>query len=327
MKDHYQTLEVSPTATQEEIKKAWREQLQVWHPDRFNHNPALRRKAEERTKEINEAYAILGDSAKRQHYDEQRRSSGKSWDEPTASRSEEIVITNCPNPVCGIRLRVRNKGRLHVSCPECGCTFVFDTERGAKEDIRFRDHTGTSEKDTASSVKTTDTRKWTPGGIAALVAGAAVGKYAGIHLLIPLAGTVLVLLLAAKFTKLSDEKALLLFSVQGGQLLWFTTALLLAPAQWTLVSLDMLVLAGGLAWLLSGTAKKAIVFLCIYQGISFLANGFDFIDATPGSGAHKALMVHLIWRGIALWLMIDYLWNLGQRLKAMINAFRTGQAA
>lgn len=140
MKDYYQTLEVSPTATQEEIKKAWREQLQVWHPDRFNHNPSLLRKAEERSKLINEAFEVLGDPEKRRSYDA-RRKFGEHFDkEPQSSKTEENIITRCPNPACGLSLRVGKAGRLSVSCPGCGCTFVFDTASGAKEDIRFKHH-------------------------------------------------------------------------------------------------------------------------------------------------------------------------------------------
>jgi len=41
--NYYAVLELLPTATPADIKKAWHEQLQVWHPDRFNHSPALHR--------------------------------------------------------------------------------------------------------------------------------------------------------------------------------------------------------------------------------------------------------------------------------------------
>jgi len=62
-------LELLPTATLADIKKAWHEQLQVWHPDRFNHSPALHRKAEARTQLINQAYQTLSDSTLRTRYD------------------------------------------------------------------------------------------------------------------------------------------------------------------------------------------------------------------------------------------------------------------
>jgi hypothetical protein len=67
--NYYTVLELLPTATLADIKKAWHEQLQVWHPDRFNHSPALHRKAEARTQLINQAYQTLSDFTLRTRYD------------------------------------------------------------------------------------------------------------------------------------------------------------------------------------------------------------------------------------------------------------------
>ena len=65
----YSLLELPTTATEVEIKKAWHEQLQVWHPDRFTHAPTLHAKAEARTKLINRAYETLSDPTARARYD------------------------------------------------------------------------------------------------------------------------------------------------------------------------------------------------------------------------------------------------------------------
>lgn len=67
--NYYTVLELLPTATLADIRKAWHEQLQVWHPDRFNHSPALHRKAEARTQLINQAYQTLSDPILRTRYD------------------------------------------------------------------------------------------------------------------------------------------------------------------------------------------------------------------------------------------------------------------
>ena len=67
--DYYVLLELLPTASEAEIKKAWHEQLQVWHPDRFTHAPTLHAKAEARTKLINQAYETLSDPVARARYD------------------------------------------------------------------------------------------------------------------------------------------------------------------------------------------------------------------------------------------------------------------
>lgn len=64
-RDYYQILGVSKNATQEEIKKAYRKLAVKYHPDKNQGD----KQAEERFKEISEAYEVLGDSKKRQKYD------------------------------------------------------------------------------------------------------------------------------------------------------------------------------------------------------------------------------------------------------------------
>jgi len=65
-KDYYETLGVARTASQEEIKKAFRKLARLYHPD-VAKNKAT---AEEKFKAINEAYEVLQDPEKRRRYDE-----------------------------------------------------------------------------------------------------------------------------------------------------------------------------------------------------------------------------------------------------------------
>ena len=65
MDDLYAVLGVSKTATADEIKKAYRDAAFRYHPDRNGGDAA----AEEKFKQVNAAYAVLGDAAKRKEYD------------------------------------------------------------------------------------------------------------------------------------------------------------------------------------------------------------------------------------------------------------------
>ena len=65
-KDYYKVLGVERNASEEAIRKAYRKLAMQYHPDR---NPNDKQ-AEERFKEINEAYQVLSDSQKRSHYDQ-----------------------------------------------------------------------------------------------------------------------------------------------------------------------------------------------------------------------------------------------------------------
>src|SRR2546430_8542935 len=64
-KDYYEILGVARTASEEEIKKAFRKLARKYHPD-----VAKAKGSEEKFKEINEAYEVLGDAAKRKKYDD-----------------------------------------------------------------------------------------------------------------------------------------------------------------------------------------------------------------------------------------------------------------
>jgi molecular chaperone DnaJ len=68
-KDFYATLGVGSSASQDEIKKAYRKLAKKFHPDANASDP----KAGERFKEISEANNVLSDPAKRKQYDEMRR--------------------------------------------------------------------------------------------------------------------------------------------------------------------------------------------------------------------------------------------------------------
>jgi len=68
-KDFYQVLGVPDSATQDEVKKAYRRLAKRYHPDANQNDP----KSADRFKEISEAYQVIGDAEKRKQYDDMRR--------------------------------------------------------------------------------------------------------------------------------------------------------------------------------------------------------------------------------------------------------------
>src|SRR6266498_2678760 len=73
-RDYYETLGVPKTATEDEIRSAFRKLARKHHPDVAKDKQA----AEEKFKEINEAYEVLGDPEKRAKYDQL----GADWNRP-----------------------------------------------------------------------------------------------------------------------------------------------------------------------------------------------------------------------------------------------------
>jgi len=66
-KDYYKILGVEKNASAEDIKKAYRKLALKWHPDR---NPNNKEEAENKFKDIGEAYSVLSDTRKKQIYDQ-----------------------------------------------------------------------------------------------------------------------------------------------------------------------------------------------------------------------------------------------------------------
>lgn len=81
-KDYYQVLGVPKTASEKEIKAAYRKLARTWHPDA---NPDKQKEAEEKFKEIQEAYEVLSDPEKRRKYD----ALGSDWQQAERQAEQE----------------------------------------------------------------------------------------------------------------------------------------------------------------------------------------------------------------------------------------------
>lgn len=106
--DYYVTLEVTPQASDEEIKRAYRKLALKYHPDRNQGN----KKAEEKIREINAAYEVLGDPETRKSYERLRfggygRKSDFAAEQPTETIDPGVVLE-------AMEKKLWDEGRLEI---------------------------------------------------------------------------------------------------------------------------------------------------------------------------------------------------------------------
>jgi len=90
-KDYYAILGVPKNAAEKDIKSAYRELARKWHPDA---NPKSPKEAEEKFKEISEAYEVLGDPEKRKKYDVL----GPNWQQAAHQAEQQRRYRTNTNP-------------------------------------------------------------------------------------------------------------------------------------------------------------------------------------------------------------------------------------
>src|SRR6266550_1356725 len=91
-RDYYEVLEVSRTATDQELKSAYRRLARNHHPDTNQNDP----EAEEKFKELSEAYSVLSDPEQRQRYNHFGHAgvssgAGQAWGAPGFGGIEDIL--------------------------------------------------------------------------------------------------------------------------------------------------------------------------------------------------------------------------------------------
>ncbi|HEX7176170.1 MAG TPA: DnaJ domain-containing protein, partial [Pyrinomonadaceae bacterium] len=92
LEKYYGVLGLKPDASEQEVKNAYRDLAKVWHPDRFAHDPRLQQKAQEKLKEINEAYEAINSPASGRRHRARR---------PTPPPPSSSTSTSAPRPPRG----------------------------------------------------------------------------------------------------------------------------------------------------------------------------------------------------------------------------------
>ena len=94
-KTYYDLLEIPPTSSLDEVKRAFRLQIARYHPDKVHHlGKEFQEMAAERAAELTEAYRILTDEAKRAEYDQSIAAGGGQV--PPAPRPSAAAPTDAP---------------------------------------------------------------------------------------------------------------------------------------------------------------------------------------------------------------------------------------
>jgi molecular chaperone DnaJ len=133
-RDYYEVLGVSPEASAEEIRSAFRALAREHHPDATGGDP----ESEQRYKEISEAYAVLSDPRKRQEYEAARHGVGtwaSPWGSPFASTIEDIFETFFGGG--GTRTRTRTRARQGESIEVALELSIEEVAFGANRTLRF----------------------------------------------------------------------------------------------------------------------------------------------------------------------------------------------
>lgn len=151
--------------------------------------------------------------------------------------------------------------------------------------------------------------------IAAILVGIAVGVYSGMHLLIPLVLTGLAWWVVRTLRPDLSPDYVAAAAVQVGHLLWIAVGLVVIGAL-TVDLVDIAILLGGVAWLLVRPGLAPVIVLTIYHGLALLINLFAFLNFPIGHNLHRALLVHILWRGLALLLM----WRAHHKARGLAEA-------
>jgi hypothetical protein len=132
--------------------------------------------------------------------------------------------------------------------------------------------------------------------------GAAVGSYSGINLLIPLGVTAGAWWAGKRILNSTRLPYLPALAIQTGHLVWLSFGLAVIGVL-NLNIIDVVVLVIGITWLTIRPGLGPIIFLTVFQVLAFGINVAAFVETAVGSNGHKALVVHLIWRVLAVFFM------------------------
>lgn len=141
-------------------------------------------------------------------------------------------------------------------------------------------------------------------GVAASLIGGVVGIYAGLNVLVPAFGAGAIWFLGRRIITPAQSAYLPAVSTQVGHAFWLALGSVITGS-WAATGGDLVILSIGLIWLWFKPSLWPLAILCIYQVGSLGVNSYMLMQQHIGSVQHKALVVHIALRVLALF----YLWQ------------------
>lgn len=144
--------------------------------------------------------------------------------------------------------------------------------------------------------------RWTPAVVAGAVAAALLGLYSGISLLVPAVIAVAAYAVVQRTVGLRRQVMAPAFAVQLGHYGWIAVGLVVggvASTPW-LQGVELAVVLGGLAWLLARPGPGPVLLLGALQAAGLFLGLSDVLTADLGGTLHRALLVHVTLRVLAL---------------------------
>jgi len=150
---------------------------------------------------------------------------------------------------------------------------------------------------------------WTLLSIIGSIGGAALGIYAGINLLVPGIITFGAFFWFNRVFPPNKRPVLAAIAWQMGQLGWFLLGAILVANGINKVGLDVAIITVGLIWLYLSVGRAAAIALMLYQSAALAFNVYTFAAGSLASPGAKGLVVHIVWRAVALILLGYFVFN------------------
>jgi hypothetical protein len=134
------------------------------------------------------------------------------------------------------------------------------------------------------------------------IVGAAVGVYTGANFLIPGVAGAAIWYIGNKTIRPAQPQYMPAITAQGAHLVWLLVGMAITRT-WGINLLDVFILTIGLTWLWLRPGVWPVMLLTVFQLLALAVNVALILDMPLGSIGHKALVLHILLRVIALGAM------------------------